>query len=59
MRRIVPLTNIRRTIAERMTHSVREAPQFTVAVDVDMGRAMAIVQDYRDAAGAAAGRRSR
>jgi pyruvate dehydrogenase E2 component (dihydrolipoamide acetyltransferase) len=42
------LTNIRRTIAERMTQSVREAPQFTVEVDVDMGRAMAIVQDFRD-----------
>ena len=55
VRRIVPLTNIRRTIAERMTQSVREAPQFTVEVDVDMGRAMAIVQDYRDGAGASAG----
>ena len=55
VRRIVPLTNIRRTIAERMTQSVREAPQFTVEVDVDMGRAMTIVQDFRDAAGAAAG----
>jgi pyruvate dehydrogenase E2 component (dihydrolipoamide acetyltransferase) len=52
VRRIVPLTNIRRTIAERMTQSVREAPQFTVEVDVDMGRAMAIVQDYRDGAAA-------
>lgn len=55
VRRIVPLTNIRRTIAERMTQSVREAPQFTVEVDVDMGRAMAIVQDYRDGAAASAG----
>jgi pyruvate dehydrogenase E2 component (dihydrolipoamide acetyltransferase) len=55
VRRVVPLTNIRRTIAERMTQSVREAPQFTVEVDVDMGRAMAIVQDFRDGAGAAAG----
>ena len=55
VRRIVPLTNIRRTIAERMTQSVREAPQFTVEVDVDMGRAMTIVQDFRDAAGAAQG----
>ena len=55
VRRIVPLTNIRRTIAERMTQSVREAPQFTVEVDVDMGRAMTIVQDFRDAAGASVG----
>ena len=50
VRRVVPLTNIRRTIAERMTQSQREAPQFTVEVDVDMGRAMAIVQDFRDGA---------
>ena len=55
VRRIVPLTNIRRTIADRMTQSVREAPQFSVSVDVDMGRAMAIVQDFRDNAGAAQG----
>ena len=53
VRRVVPLTNTRRTIAERMTQSVRDAPQFTVEVDVDMGRAMAIVQDFRDGAGAA------
>lgn len=50
IRRTVPLTNIRKTIAERMTQSVREAPQFTVSVDVEMGRAMAIVQDFRDGA---------
>ena len=36
IRRLSPLTNIRRTIAERMTASVREAPQFTVSLDVDM-----------------------
>jgi pyruvate dehydrogenase E2 component (dihydrolipoamide acetyltransferase) len=50
VRRVVPLTNIRRTIAERMTASVREAPQFTVAVDVDMGRALEIVDDLKVAA---------
>ncbi len=50
VRRIVPLTNIRRTIAERMTASVREAPQFAVTVDVDMGRASEIVQDLKAAA---------
>jgi pyruvate dehydrogenase E2 component (dihydrolipoamide acetyltransferase) len=33
VRRLVPLTNIRRTIADRMTASVREAPQFNVAVE--------------------------
>jgi pyruvate dehydrogenase E2 component (dihydrolipoamide acetyltransferase) len=49
VRRVVPLTNIRRTIAERMTASVREAPQFTVTVDVDMGRALEIVADLKAA----------
>lgn len=47
VRRLVPLTNIRRTIAERMTASVREAPQFTVSLDADMTRALAIVEDLR------------
>ncbi|MCX6029043.1 MAG: 2-oxo acid dehydrogenase subunit E2 [Chloroflexi bacterium] len=53
IRRLVPLTNIRRTIAERMTVSVREAPQFTVGLDADMTRALAVVEDLRggDAAG--------
>ena len=49
---MIPLTNIRRTIAERMLASVREAPQFTVSVDADMTRALAIVEDLK--AGAAA-----
>jgi pyruvate dehydrogenase E2 component (dihydrolipoamide acetyltransferase) len=52
VRRMIPLTNIRRTIAERMTASVREAPQFTVAVDVDMTRALAVVEDLKSGAGA-------
>ncbi len=53
IRRLAPLTNIRRTIAERMTTSVREAPQFTVGLDADMTRALAVVEDLRggDAAG--------
>ncbi len=51
VRRTVPLTNIRHTIAERMTASVREAPQFTVEVDADMGRAMAVVHDFREGVG--------
>ena len=49
---MIPLTSIRRTIAERMTASVREAPQFTVSVDADMTRSLAIVEDLK--AGAAA-----
>jgi len=47
IRRLVPLTNIRRTIAERMIASVREAPQFTVSVEADMTRALAVVEDLR------------
>jgi pyruvate dehydrogenase E2 component (dihydrolipoamide acetyltransferase) len=46
-RRVIPLTNIRKTIAERMTASVREAPQFTVSVDVDMRRALMVVEDLK------------
>jgi pyruvate dehydrogenase E2 component (dihydrolipoamide acetyltransferase) len=45
IRRRVPLVGMRRIIAERMSRSVREAPQFTVSIDVEMGRAMAIVED--------------
>ena len=47
VRRMIPLTNIRRTIAERMLASVREAPQFTLSVDVDMTRAMAVIEDLK------------
>jgi pyruvate dehydrogenase E2 component (dihydrolipoamide acetyltransferase) len=50
IRRMVSLTNIRRTIGERMTTSVREAPQFTVAVEADMVRGLAIVEDLKAAA---------
>jgi len=48
LRRLVPLTSIRRTIADRMTASVREAPQFNVAVDADMTRSLAVVEDLRN-----------
>lgn len=51
IRREIPLTGMRRTIAERMTTSVREAPQFTVSVDVSMGRALAIVEDLQAESG--------
>jgi len=49
VRRTVPLTSVRRTIAQRMAASVREAPQFTLSIDVDMGRATEIVDDWRSA----------
>lgn len=45
VRRRVPLTGMRRAIAERMTRSVREAPQFTVSIDVVMDRALGVVED--------------
>jgi pyruvate dehydrogenase E2 component (dihydrolipoamide acetyltransferase) len=48
VRRTVPLAGMRRTIAERMLSSVRQAPQFAVEVDVDVSRAMAVVEDWRD-----------
>lgn len=47
IRRTIPLAGMRRTIAERMTTSVRQAPQFTASVEVDMSRALAIVDDLR------------
>ncbi|HKW77508.1 MAG TPA: dihydrolipoamide acetyltransferase family protein, partial [Candidatus Limnocylindria bacterium] len=34
-----PLTRMRRAVAEAMTRSVREAPQFSISVDVDMSAA--------------------
>jgi pyruvate dehydrogenase E2 component (dihydrolipoamide acetyltransferase) len=49
--RTVPLTATRRTTAERMTASVRDIPQFTLAVDADMTRALAVLDDLRTASG--------
>ena len=40
--RRIPLTRMRRAIAEAMTRSVREAPQFRVSRDVDMTAADAL-----------------
>lgn len=54
-RRQVPLTGMRRTIAERLTASVREVPQFTVSVEVNMARAQATVDDLRATSVAAEG----
>jgi len=47
VRRRVLLSGMRRTIAQRMSQSTREAPQFNVSVDVDMSRALAVVEDWR------------
>lgn len=38
---VVPLSPMRRAIATRLSASVREAPQFSVAVDIDMTNALA------------------
>lgn len=47
VRRQIPLTNMRRTIAERLTASVRDIPQFTVSMAVNMERAQEMVADLR------------
>jgi pyruvate dehydrogenase E2 component (dihydrolipoamide acetyltransferase) len=44
----VPLSRMRRTIAERMTHAFRDVPQFSMSRDVDMSAA----DEARHAAGA-------
>ncbi len=51
VRRRVPLSGMRQTIAQRMSRSTREAPQFNVSVDVDMTRALAVVEDWRTSGG--------
>jgi len=50
---ILPLTPIRRTIAQRMLASVNEIPQFNLSVDVNMARAQAVVEDFKQLPGAA------
>lgn len=47
VRRQIPLTNMRRTIAERLTASVRDIPQFTVRMDIHLERALEMVADLR------------
>ncbi len=53
VRRLIPLTGMRRTIAERLTNSVRETPQFIVSMGIEMRRAMEVLEDLRAAAPAA------
>lgn len=48
VRRQVPLTAMRRIIAERLTASARNIPQFTVSMDVNVERALAMVADLRN-----------
>lgn len=39
---LVPLSRMRRTIADRMTHAFRDVPQFSLSVDVDMTAAQQV-----------------
>jgi pyruvate dehydrogenase E2 component (dihydrolipoamide acetyltransferase) len=52
VRRLVPLNGMRRTIAQRMRASVNEAPQFNLGVDMNMTRALAVVEDFKQATNA-------
>jgi pyruvate dehydrogenase E2 component (dihydrolipoamide acetyltransferase) len=47
LRRSVPLTQMRRTIAERLTAAARDIPQFTVSLEVEMSRAQQTIDDAR------------
>ncbi len=47
VRRTTALSGLRKTIAQRMLASTREAPQFNLSVDVNMTRALAIVDDFK------------
>lgn len=47
IRRTVPLTTMRRTIAERLTAAARDIPQFTVSLEVETSRAQQIVDEAR------------
>jgi pyruvate dehydrogenase E2 component (dihydrolipoamide acetyltransferase) len=49
VRRLIPLNGMRRTIAQRMRASVNEAPQFNLSVDMNMTRALAVVEDFKQA----------
>jgi pyruvate dehydrogenase E2 component (dihydrolipoamide acetyltransferase) len=50
VRRSAPLTSLRRTIAQRMTQSTQDVPQFNLSVDVDMTRMLAVVDDWKQTA---------
>ena len=44
----VPLTNMRKTIARRLTASMQQAPHFYLTIDVDMGKAGALRAQIND-----------
>lgn len=49
LRRIVPLSAIRRTTAERLVTGWRTSPQFTLSLHVDMSRAQQVIDEVRSA----------
>jgi len=51
IRRRIPLTNMRRIIAERLTASTQNIPQFTVSMNINVERAMEMVADLRTTSG--------
>lgn len=47
IRRTTAISGLRKTIAQRMLASTREAPQFSLSADVNMVRALAIIDDFK------------
>jgi pyruvate dehydrogenase E2 component (dihydrolipoamide acetyltransferase) len=47
IRQRVPLTAMRRTIAERLTTSWHDIPQFAISLDVDMTRCQQVLEEVR------------
>ena len=47
----VPLNSMRRTIARRLTQSAQDVPQFTVTMQVNLRRTLALVDELRRLAG--------
>jgi pyruvate dehydrogenase E2 component (dihydrolipoamide acetyltransferase) len=43
---VIPLEGMRRTIAERMQASAQQAPHIMLSMDIDMGRAQAMREDF-------------
>ncbi|GFN35604.1 2-oxo acid dehydrogenase subunit E2 [Tepidimicrobium xylanilyticum] len=45
---IIPMSNVRKIIAERMTESYFSAPTFTLNIEVDMRKAIKLREDVKD-----------
>lgn len=48
---IIPLTGMRKTIAERLTDSYRTAPHVAITMEVDMSRALVLQRELSEAQG--------